>query len=349
MSNRRTLSARERVSLRAVAELAEVSVATVSRVMSRSSHPVADETRKRVLAAAERLGFQPNQLARALVTARSQTVGVIVHDISDPYFGELVKGLEDEIRADGYRLFVASSDRNPARELEYLRAFEAYQVDALVFAASSLEDPAYRDEVETLVERFESRGGITLVLSEHFVEGHKVHFDNRSSTAVAVNYLADLGHRRIGFIAGPPDLTVSRHRHQAFQEAVEKRGLTYDDSLVAEGSFSIEGGKRAALEIVSGGEPTAILASNDLMALGASRALLDAGHRIPQDISVVGFDDLPLAEVAPVPLTTVRVPTYDIGREGAILLRRALAGEDPDDVHLVGEIVERRSVAAPRA
>ncbi|HEX7098114.1 MAG TPA: LacI family DNA-binding transcriptional regulator [Acidimicrobiia bacterium] len=348
MSNRRTPLARERVSLRAVAELAEVSVATVSRVMSQSSHPVAEETRKRVLAAAERLGFQPNQLARALVTARSQTVGVIVHDISDPYFGELVKGLEDEIRADGYRLFVASSDRDPERELEYLRAFEAYQVDALVFAASALEDAAYRHDVETLVDRFESRGGITLVLSDHFVGGHKVHFDNRAATAAMVDYLADLGHRHIGFITGPPDLTVSRHRENAFREAMEQRGLSYDTDLVAEGSFSIEGGKRAAMQIVDTGAPTAIFAANDLMAIGATRALLDAGYRIPDDISVAGFDDMPLAEYAPVPLTTVRVPTYDIGREGAVLLRQILAGQDPDDAYLTGEIIERRSVARPR-
>src|SRR5690554_1475513 len=317
MSNRRTPLARERVSLRAVAELAEVSVATVSRVMSQSSHPVAEETRKRVLAAAERLGFQPNQLARALVTARSQTVGVIVHDISDPYFGELVKGLEDEIRADGYRLF----------------------------AASALEDAAYRHDVETLVDRLESRGGITLVLSDHFVGGHKVHFDNRAATAAMVDYLADLGHRHIGFITGPPDLTVSRHRENAFREAMEQRGLSYDTDLVAEGSFSIEGGKRAAMQIVDTGAPTAIFAANDLMAIGATRALLDAGYRIPDDISVAGFDDMPLAEYAPVPLTTVRVPTYDIGREGAVLLRQILAGQDPDDAYLTGEIIERRSVA----
>lgn len=349
MSNRRTPSARERVSLRAVAELADVSVATVSRVMSHSSHPVAEETRKRVLEAAERLGFQPNQLARALVTARSQTVGVIVHDISDPYFGELVKGLEDEIRADGYRLFVASSDRNPERELEYLRAFDAYQVDALVFAASALEDADYRREVETLVGRFESRGGITLVLSDHFAAGHRVQFDNRAATAAMVDYLVDKGHRRIGFILGPPDLTVSNHRHEGFRRALERRKLSYNPALVAEGSFSIEGGKRAAMQIVSAGEPTAIFASNDLMAIGAIRALLDNGYRVPEDVSVAGFDDMLLAEYAPVPLTTVRVPTYDIGREGAILLRRILAGEDVEDVRLVGEIVERRSVVAPPA
>ena len=349
MSNRRTPSARERVSLRAVAELADVSVATVSRVMSHSSHPVAEETRKRVLEAAERLGFQPNQLARALVTARSQTVGVIVHDISDPYFGELVKGLEDEIRADGYRLFVASSDRNPERELEYLRAFDAYQVDALVFAASALEDADYRREVETLVGRFESRGGITLVLSDHFVAGHRVQFAHRAAPAAMAASPVDQGHRRTGFILGPPDLTVPNHRHEGFRRALERRKLSYDPALVAEGSFSIEGGKRAAMQIVSAGEPTAIFASNDLMAIGAIRALLDNGYRVPEDVSVAGFDDMLLAEYAPVPLTTVRVPTYDIGREGAILLRRILAGEDVEDVRLVGEIVERRSVVAPPA
>lgn len=338
---------RDRVSLRAVADRAGVSVATVSRVLSDSTHPVATETRQKVLEASASLGFRPNQLARALVTARSQTVGVVVHDISDPYFGELVKGLEDGMRAHGYRLFVASSERDADRELEYVQAFDAYQAEAIVFAASGLDDPDYRRELEAMVERFRIRGGVTVVLSEHFVPGHRVRFDNAAATRRMVAYLAEKGHRRIGFICGPPELIVSRQRFDAYRAALAELGLPYQPELSACGYFTIEGGSRAALEIYASAEPTAIFAANDLMAIGAIRALLDAGLEVPDQVSVAGFDDMPLAGVAPVPLTTVRVPTYEIGRRGAELLFEVLDGDAPSTIEADADIIERSSVASP--
>jgi LacI family transcriptional regulator len=336
---------RERVSLRAVADRAGVSVATVSRVLSNSSHPVAAATRKRVMEASDSLGFRPNQLARALVTARSQTVGVVVHDISDPYFGELVRGLEDGLRPHGYRLFVASSDRDPVRELEYVRAFDGYQAEAIVFAASALEERDYRRDLDDLVGHFRARGGVTVLLSDHFLPGHGVHFDNRAAVSEMVSYLAGKGHERIGFIQGPGELTVSHTRFAAYRETLDRLGLSTDPTLVAQGNFSIQGGMEAAEQLIEVDQPTAILAANDLMAIGAIRALLDSGIRIPEDISIAGFDDMPLAAFAPVPLTTMRVPVYDIGRRGAEILARVLDGENPEDIVMTGEIVERASVA----
>lgn len=331
-------------SLRAVAEMAGVSVATVSRVMSGSDHPVADGTRERVLEAADRLAFQPNRLARALVTARSQTVGVIVHDISDPYFGEIVKGLEDGVHTDGYRLFVASSDRDPERELEYVRAFIAYQADAIVFAASGLTDAGYREELTELLDRFQERGGVTVVLSDHFLPGPRVHFDNRTATAELVRYLADRGHSRIGFLRGPGYLEVTRARQAGYEDAVARLGLVADDAFIADGSFTMMGGREATAEILARTHVTAILASNDQMALGATRHLLAQGIDVPSQMSVAGFDDSPMAEFGPVPLTTMRLPTYDLGRAGADLLLGRLAGRDPDDPRLLAQIVERDSV-----
>lgn len=338
-------SAPKNASLRAVADLAGVSVATVSRVMSGSSHPVAEATRQRVVQAADDLGFQPNRLARALVTARSQTVGVIVHDISDPYFGEMVKGFEDGIRVDGYRLFVASSDRDPKRELEYVRAFDAYRVDAIVFAASGLTDPDYRRDLEEVAERFRARGGTTIVLSDHFISGPAVRFDNHAATVGMVEYLARLGHDRIGFVRGPGELIVTGVRYDAYRSALAGLGLAFDPDLVADGHFTIQGGSAAAAEIVARGRPTAIFCSNDLMAIGASGRLLALGVAVPGEVSVVGFDDMPLAEYGPVPLTTVRVPTYQIGNQGAALLRQAMGGGTLSDLSIPWEVVERSSAA----
>lgn len=312
--------------------------------MSGSTHPVSEATRQRVLSAADRLSFEPNRLARALVTARSQTVGVIVHDISDPYFGDIVKGLEDGIHAEDYRLFVASSERDPDKELSYVRAFQAHQVDAIVFAASSLNDPAYADTLEELASRFRARGGVVIVLSDHFLEGPRVRFDNRRAIADMVGYLAERGHERIGYISGPPDLEVSRVRLAGFTQATAELGLEAGPDHIVNGMFTATGGEAAMTELLERVNVTAALAANDLMAIGAARRLLASGIAVPDEMSVAGMDDIPIAAYGPVPLTTMRVPTYEIGRQGAALLLEALSEGDPEDVVLTGEIVERDSV-----
>ena len=313
--------------------------------MSGSNHPVSERTRQRVLSAADTLSFEPNRLARALVTARSQTVGVIVHDISDPYFGEIVKGLEDGIHGDDYRLFVASSDRDPEKELSYVRAFHAHQVDAIVFAASALTDPGYATTLHELTARFRTRGGVTVVLSDHILEGPRVLFDNRRAVADMVGYLAERGHRRVGYIGGPAELEVSRVRLAGFTETVAELGLAAGPEYVANGRFTITGGGAAMAELSERVEVTAVLAANDLMAIGAMRQLLASGVAVPDDVSVAGLDDIPIAEYGPVPLTTMRVPTYEMGRQGASLLLEALGNGDPADARLGGEIIERDSVA----
>lgn len=333
-------------SLRHVAQLAGVSVATASRVMSGSSHPVSERTRQQVLTAAESLSFVPNRLARALVTARSHTVGVIVHDISDPYFGDIVKGLEDGIHAEDYQLFVANSDRDPEKELNYVRAFDANQVDAIVFAASSLTDPDYADTLQKLATRFRGRGGAIVLLSDHLLEGPRVLFDNRRAAADMVGYLAGRGHRRIGYISGPPELEVSHVRLAGFNAAVAELGLSAGPDYIADGKFTLEGGGSAVPILLDRVDVTAVLAANDLMAIGATRRLLSMGFAVPDDISVAGLDDIPIAEYGPVPLTTMRIPTYEVGRAGASLVLQALGDEVPADIRLAGEIIVRESVSS---
>jgi LacI family transcriptional regulator len=312
--------------------------------MSGSSHPVSELTRQRVLSAADRLAFEPNRLARALVTARSQTIGVIVHDISDPYFGDIVKGLEDGLEADDYRLFVASSVRDPEKELNYVRAFQAHQVDAIVFAASSITDPGYTETVSGLMRRFQARGGVVVTLSDHVVGGHRVLFDNRRAVSDMVRYLVDKGHRKIGYIGGPSELEVSRVRLEGYASAVDEHGIDVGPEHVVEGGFTVTGGGAAIAELLARVELTAVLAANDLMAIGAMRHLLDSKVEVPDDVSVAGLDDIAIAEYGPVPLTTMRVPTYEIGRQGAAILLEALGGGEPEDVQVAGDIVERDSV-----
>ncbi|MFP5343399.1 MAG: LacI family DNA-binding transcriptional regulator [Candidatus Limnocylindria bacterium] len=330
-------------SLRHVADLAGVSVATASRVMSGSSHPVSHATRARVLSAADQLAFEPNRLARALVTSRSHTVGVIVHDIADPYFGEIVKGLEDGLAPHDYRMFVTSSERDPGKELAYVRALRAHRVDAIVFAASSLTDPEYSRELTALAIPFTSRGGVMIALSDQVLDVPRVRFDNRTAVRQMVDYLADRGHRDIGYIGGPPDLEVSRVRLAAFRAAIAALGFP---EHIAEGGFTVTGGERGMRTLLDRAPVTAVVAASDLMGIGATRAILAAGLQVPGDVSVAGFGDIPWAAYGPVPLTTMRVPTYEIGRAGARMLLAALDGERPPDVVLSGAIVERDSVGA---
>jgi LacI family transcriptional regulator len=328
-------------SLRHVAELAGVSVATASRVISGSSHPVSHATRLKVRSAADQLAFEPNRVARALVTSRSHTVGVIVHDIADPYFGEIVKGLEDGLAPRDYRMFVTSSERDPAKELAYVRALQAHQVDAIVFAASSISDPRYATELQSIATRFRSRGGVLIALSDQVLDVPRVRFDNRSAVTDMVRYLAGHGHRAIGYIGGPSDLEVSRVRLDAFRAAIEELGL---EEHVVDGGFTVTGGEAGMHALLERAPLTAVLGASDLMAIGATRALLATGRRVPDDVSVAGFGDIPWAAYGPVPLTTMRVPTYAMGRAGAGLLLSALDGEQAPDVVLTGEIVERASV-----
>jgi LacI family transcriptional regulator len=182
------------------------------------------------------------------------------------------------------------------------------------------------------------------MLSDHVLGGPRVMFDNRRAVTEMVAYLSDRGHRRIGYIGGPPDLEVSRVRLDGFTSAVSGLGLESGPEYLANGGFTLTGGSAAMAELRGRVDLTAVLAASDLMAIGAMRQLLASGISVPGDISVAGLDDIPIAEYGPVPLTTMQVPTYEIGRRGAALVLEALGGGDVEDVRLEGEIIERESV-----
>lgn len=331
-------------SLRDVARAAGVSVSTASRVLSGSSHPVSQATQDLVRQAAARLGFEPNRLARALATARSQTIGVVVHDVSDSYFGEIVRGLEDVAGPRDHALFVSSSDRDDEKEVALVKTFVANRVDAIVLVASGLADPDYQAEIHRVLERFEGLGGVVVVMSEHSYPGPRVLYDNASPMVEVVGHLASLGHQRIGFLSGPPGLMVGSVRMDGFREGLGRHGLAFDPDLVECGWFSLDGGAEAAERLWERAQPSAIVAANDLMALGGLRRLLDIGLGVPSDVSIVGFDDIEFAAYAAVPLTTVRVPLIEFGRAGARLVLGLLDGSAEGEIAQIRpELVIRAS------
>ena len=333
-----------------VARVAEVSPATASRVLSGSAYPVKASTRERVLAAALTLDFRPNLLARALVTARTSTLGAIVHDIADPYFGEIVRGLEDAARLSGYQLFVCSSDRDADRELEYVRGLLSRRVDGLIFAGGGIEQRAYLKELRVMLDRFREHGGSVVVLSPHGYKAPTVLPDNRNGAAQMTEYLLSQGHRQIGIITGPSHLRTSTVRLSASEEALAAGGVRHDPSLIEPGGFTIEGGAAAAAALLDRSPSiSAIFALNDMMAIGALAELRRRNLRIPEQISVAGFDDIEIAKHANPPLTTVRLPLYDLGMSGAQMSLAILEGSAVESIVLPADLVIRQSTGPPAA
>jgi LacI family transcriptional regulator len=334
------------VSLRDVARLAGVSPSTASRVVSGSDHPVSAEIRARVLDAAERLRFHPNRVARALATARTQTIGAIVHDTSDPYFAQIIRGLEDVVGEHDHALFVASSDRDPETQLACIRAFQSHQVDAIVLAASGIDQPEHLAEVAQLLDVFTKRGGHVVSLSENPYPSPGVRIDNHGVTAMATQHLIDLGHERIAFLAGPNELFVSKVRLDGYKSALSSAGIPFDPDLVFEGHFTLEGG-RAASRRVAESDVTGIVGANDLTAVGALRGLAEEGINVPEEISVIGINDITFTDYAPVPLTSVHVALTELGRRGAQLVMTMLSGGKPESSLMPHRLIQRQSTAPP--
>jgi LacI family transcriptional regulator len=330
-----------------VARQAKVSVATASRVLSGSEYPVSRATRARVLDAAALLEYSPNALAKAMATGRTGIVGVLVGDASDPYFAAIVRGIEDVARQHGKLVVVCNSDRDPAIELQYLRALNDYRVDGLIFAGGGLTDDGYVHEIHKAVDLFRSRGAACVALAAHLFPSYRVLIDNEQVVRDAVAYLHTLGHRRIAFLSGPPLLTTTGLRLAGYRLASAELGLVEEAGYVLEGDYTFEGGVLAARAIHDlRPRPTALLASNDMMAMGAIVGLRQLGYAIPHDVSVMGIDDIPTAIAVHPALTTVAIPLHELGATGMESLLRLRAGEliADDGVTLPHHIVVRDSV-----
>lgn len=303
-----------------------------------------------MLQAALDLDFRPNRLARALVTARTHTIGAIVHDISDPYFGEIVRGLEDVAHLSDYQVFACSSDRDPDRELAYVRALLSYRVDGVVFAGGGIENRAYQTELNRLLKDFREHGGAVVVLAPHAIRAPSVTVDNRAGAVEMTRHLLDLGHRQIAFVSGPPHIRTSRVRLMGYRAALMEAGVGNEPDLEAPGWFTSEGGGKAVSQLLEQRpELTAVFAANDVMAFGVLHELAGRGITVPEEVSVAGFDDVQMAAYLHSPLTTVRMPMYDMGQEGARMILDSLAGRQVRSRRLPVEVVIRASTGPPGA
>ncbi len=327
--------------IRQVAKLAGVSTATVSRTIN--NQRVTPGTAFRVRQAIEELKYFPNTQARSLVSGRSRIVGLIVSDITNPFFPELVKGFEDAATQHGYEILLANTEYDSTRMATCVRRMLERKVDAVAIMTSEM-DPSLTQQL--------TRRSIPMVfLDVGEVARHvsNVRIDYARGISQAVEHLLDLGHRRVAFISGPEDLKSSRIRRKAFLEAIKERGL--EESRIETGSHRIDGGYHAMDRILQDVQPpTAVLCSNDLTAIGALRAIRRRGLQVPGDISVVGFDDILLAEFTEPPLTTVRLPRQELAGKAFEALLASLGDTKSLGLEytVTTELVVRQSTARIR-
>jgi LacI family transcriptional regulator len=334
------------VTLRDVARMAGVHPGTVSRALNADTRALVNATTaQRVLEVAEQLGYRPNPIARGLKTNRSMTVGVLVPDLMNPLFAAIVRGIEDRLSPAGYTLLITNTDNDLDRERTDFEAMRARQVDGFITATAQRD---HRLITEVVGE------DAKIVLVNRSVDDNAlpaVTVDDRAGARLAVEHLVDLGHRRIAHLAGPRDVSTGFRRHQGFVETMGEHGVEVDPELVrfSDGFVEAEGARVCRELIARGAEFTAIVAGNDLMALGCYDALAEHGLRCPQDVSVVGFNDMPFADRFQPALTTVRIPHYEIGAAGADLMLALLRGEDvpPRQTLLAPALVVRGSSAPP--
>jgi LacI family transcriptional regulator len=332
--------------LRDVAQLAGVHPATASRALNPATRPLVNaDTARKVLKAAESLGYQPNPIARSLKTARTNTVGVVIPDLTNPLFPPIVRGIEDVLSPAGYNAYIVNTDNDPKREEAQIESLRSRQVEGLIVATARRDHP--------LLVRLHGLG-MRMVLVNRKVDDLElpsVTADDAAGTQLAVAHLARQGHRRVLHLAGPSDTSTGVARSRAFRHAVRDHGLDDDPALIVECAYWSEADGARALRGVldSGLEFTAIVAGNDLLALGCYDVFAERGLECPDDISVIGFNEMPFLDKMRPPLTTVSIPHYEIGFEAARLLLDSI--DEPyrhaRSVLLPASLVVRQSTAAP--
>ncbi|HEY0944480.1 MAG TPA: LacI family DNA-binding transcriptional regulator [Opitutaceae bacterium] len=308
-------------SLTDVARRANVSIATVSRAIS---HPtkVAPETQAAVREAMEALGYKPNRVARRLRQkgGKRHLLGLIIPDIQNPFFAEIARGVEDVAYANQFAVMLCNSDEDVKKEEFYLEVMQAESVDGIILPPINDRDPAVLKLAET---------GVPIVTVDRSLAGgavDTVEVDNRQGAFEAVEHLIKLGHKRIALIAGRSNISTSRDRRMGYEEALGAHGLSVDSEYIRTGDNKQASGRALANELLGlRRPPTALFVSNNLMTVGAIETIHQRGLRIPDDVALIGFDDLPWAEALDPPLTVVRQPAYEVGRAAAELLLKRLA------------------------
>lgn len=332
------------VSIKDIARVAEVSHSTVSRALH-DSPLISEETKARVQHIAQEMGYSPSAIARGLVTKRTQTLGLVVTTIADPFVAEVVQGIEERALDEGYSIILCQSQSDPDREIAAVEILREKRVDAIIVTASRVGS-LYLPRLEEL--------SVPVVLINNQQEGRYVYSvgtDNVQGGQLAARYLLELGHTRLGYITGPEWAAQSKLRLEGARQALRAQGLDFDPALIAQGDGRCEGGQEAMAQLLRHtAPPTAVFCYNDLTAIGAMGAVQHSGRRVPDDISIIGYDDIAYTSYVAPPLTTVRQRKYEMGYQATEMALALLdGGEAVENVLVPGELVLRESCAPPRS
>lgn len=329
------------VTIKDIAREVGISTTTVSRALN-NKDAISPSTRKRILELAKQMDYTPNAIARGLKASRSATIGVVITDISDPFFPPIVKGIEKAARQEDYHLILSNTDENYQMEEEALETLIERRVDGLLVTPVQT---SFQDIVELKKKKIPF-----VLLCRHFnfelLETDYVCTDDVEGALLATTHLIEKGHRRILFINGPTYVSSAKERVAGYKRALLEAGVKLDESLIREGAIKMEDGYRIMKkELKKPPRFTAVFAYSDFVALGAMKALKETNLKIPQDIALMGYDDIDVVSFLENPLTTTRIPKYELGMEGFKLLVKKMAGEadSPQKVILPTELVVRES------
>lgn len=311
---------------KAVAERAGVSVTTVSRVLNGRDDAISADTRERVLTAAQQLRYRPNSLAVALRKGVTHSIGLIVPDIADAYFHQVARGLEDAAQVAGYTVILCNTDRIAAKERSSIEVLSDQHVDAIVFAGGGIDDDKHLAD-------FPWDGMHVVAVGPHRLGCPSIRVDDAGTIEVAVDHLVEQGCRRILCVAGLENWSINAVRLEGYRRAIVRHGMDFDSRLVMHGSFTVESGRTLVGEALAKGvDFDGIVAFNDYSAIGAMQALAEQGKRVPEDIAVVGCDDIPVSSLVQPALTSVSFPQYDFGRAAMETVLDLIAGRPVAEV-----------------
>lgn len=332
-----------KITITEIAEEAKVSIATVSRVLNNKDKGVSKATRERVLNIIEEKGYHPNAIARGLVTKKTKVIGLLLPSITNPFFPEIERGIEDMATALGYSIILCNTDYDSEREKKYLKLLIERQVDGIIYALSVAEENY--ESIETLKKR-----GIPFVVFDKYVKDEKVPYiytENEEPTCNMVKYIIDKGHKKIAFISGPLEYITAKDRLNGYKRALKEKDINLDPSLIKYEAYTMEGGEVATEALLKEKkEFTAIACANDLIAIGALKTLRKHNIKVPEEVSITGFDNIDITDVTYPRITTVHQPKYEIGQMAVKTLIDLIDKEKINNRGMVlkSSIIERDSV-----